>query len=91
MPDHSKKWIYVGPSRPFDLPLMRNAILADEPEKIFPALTPFFAKHALFKKLFVPVPSLAQTLAAMRQPGSAPRLWSDQIQAASDQWKKANR
>lgn len=91
MPDHSEKVMYVGPSRPFGLPLMRNAILAGEPEKIFPALTPFFAEHAPFKKLFVPVPSLAHSLAAMRQPGSALRLWSDHIRAASDTWKAANK
>ena len=89
MPDHSEKVMYVGPSRPFGLPLMRNAILAGEPEDVFPELTPLFSEHKQFKKLFVPIPKLSQALAAMRQPGSALRLWSDQILAASDAWKSA--
>lgn len=90
MPDHSKKSVYLGPARPFNLPLMPNAILADAPEKVFPALTEHFEKHKNFKKLFVPVSDLASARAAMKTPGSGLSIISSEIGNASAEFKKQN-
>lgn len=46
--------MYLGPSRPFGLPLMRNAILRGKPEKIFPVLEDLFGEHPELRTLFVP-------------------------------------
>lgn len=88
MPDHSKKIIYLGPSKPFNLPFMQNSILADEPEKVFPALAPFFEKYRNFKKLFVPVTELAGARASLKLPGSRLSIISDEIGTASADFKK---
>lgn len=47
--------IYLGPSRPFGLPLMRNAILRGKPEEVFPVLADLFEEHPELRTLFVPV------------------------------------
>lgn len=47
--------MYLGPSRPFGLPLMRNAILRGKPEEVFPVLADFFEEHPELRTLFVPV------------------------------------
>ena len=80
--------IYVGPSRPFGLPIMRNAILAGEPDTVYPSAKPFFEEHKEFKKLFVPANQLAQARAAMREPGSALSLWGERIKEASDNFNR---
>lgn len=47
--------MYLGPSRPFGLPLMRNAILRGKPEEVFPVLADLFEEHPELQTLFVPV------------------------------------
>lgn len=66
-----RKNVYVGPPRPFNLPLMPNSILADAPETVFPPLRQLFARHENFRKLFVPVADLAKARAALKLPGSS--------------------
>lgn len=87
MPDHSKKTFYLGPSKPFNLPLMQNSILADAPERVFPQLAPFFEQHRNFKKLFVPVAELASARASLKLPGSRLSIISAEIGAASSAFK----
>lgn len=82
-----KTYVYLGPNRPFGTSLMRNAILADDPEKVFPALTPLFAEHKEFKNLFVQADKLAQSRRAITVPGSALYLYNERIKAASDSLK----
>ena len=50
--------VYVGPDRPFDLPLRTNAILRGEP---FPQLAAAVEANPDLKRLFVPVEKLAET------------------------------
>lgn len=90
MSEKRQAFVYVGPSRPFNLPIMGNAILASEPERVFPAIKPFFDTHRQFKKLFVPVDKLAQTRQALKDPGSAISIWRDQIREASENMKASN-
>ena len=44
--DRLPQRIYIGPDRPFGLPLMRNAILRGEPQAVLPQLTAAFALGA---------------------------------------------
>ena len=83
----TSKYVYVGPDRPFGLPLMRNAVLAGEPETIFPAL---FAEHKVFRHLFAPVAELARARLALSTPGSPLSLYSAQIKKAGDALKTVN-
>lgn len=82
------KYVYLGPARPFGLPLMPNAILAGKAEDVFPEAQPFFGEHKSFRRLFVPVAELASARAAMATPGSPLALYRDEIKAASDAFKK---
>ena len=61
--------IYLGPDRPFGLPLMKNAILAAEPEKIFPQAKKYLADRS-FRRLFVSPENLAEARKAVNSPGS---------------------
>ena len=88
MPDHSNKSVYLGPARPFNLPIMPNAILADYPEKVFPDLTRHFEKYPNFSKLFVSVNDLPEARVAIKTPGSPLSLISKEIGNASDEFKK---
>lgn len=77
------KYVYVGPDRPFGLPLTRNTVLAGEPESVLPALKPFFADHPQFRRLFfVPVAELAQARQALATPGTPQALFSEQLKKA---------
>ena len=62
--------VYLGPSRPFGLPLLTNAILRCEPEQLFPSITAMFEAHPAFKRLFVPVAQLAQARKRLGMAGS---------------------
>ena len=86
----TSKYVYVGPDRPFGLPLMRNAVLAGGPETIFPALSPLFAEHKVFRHLFAPVAELARARLALSTPGSPLSLYSAQIKKAGDALKTVN-
>lgn len=89
MNDKKQIFVYVGPNRPFNLPLMRNTILSAKPEQVFPTLGKLFEEYKQFKKLFVPVSELAQARDALKKSGSALSLWSGQIKAASETFKTA--
>ena len=65
-----RQQVYLGPSRPFGLPLMTNAILRCEPEQLFPSITGLFEAHPAFKCLFVPVARLAQARRRLGMAGS---------------------
>jgi hypothetical protein len=75
--------MYLGPSRPFGLPLMHNAILRGAPEAVFPALTALFAEHKEFRRLFVRTPDLAEARRRMAVPGSDLARAHDAIKQAS--------
>ena len=70
IPVSVRQKVYVGPSRPFGLPLMTNAILRCEPEQLFPSITGLFEAHPAFKCLFVPVARLAQARRRLGMAGS---------------------
>lgn len=84
----SKKLVYIGPSRPFGLPVMQNAILAGEPEEVFPQSAKFLEEHRNFRRLFVPVPDLAAARAALGKAGSPLSLCLDEVKKASDDFKR---
>lgn len=75
-------FVYVGPARPFGLPIRHNAILADSPQIVFPQLSSLFGQHRNLHRLFVPVNRLAEARAALKQPGSPLCLWSEEIKKA---------
>lgn len=80
------KYIYLGPNRPFGLPLMRNAILADNPENVFPQAREHFQKSQAFRKLFIPVEpasGLAQARKAVATPGTPLNDYFSQVVLAS--------
>lgn len=77
--------IYLGPNRPFGLPIMKNSILADEPEKVYPALAPLFEKNRAFKKLFVPVGGLAEAKRALANPASPLAIIASEIKKAGQE------
>lgn len=64
--------MYLGPSRPFGLPLMQNAILRGKPEEVFPVLADRFEEHPELWTLFVPVDGDLATARMLRtMPGTA--------------------
>lgn len=58
--------MYLGPSRPFGLPLMQNAILHGKPEEVFPVLADIFKEHPELRTLFVPVDAELATARMLR-------------------------
>lgn len=79
------RYVYLGPNRPFGLPLKKNAILADSPEKVFPALDALGKKHPGLLRLFAPVDpanGLAQARRLLREPGSALNIYYETIAKA---------
>ena len=66
------QYMYLGPNRPFGLPLMRNAILRGNPEEVFPVLADLFEEHPELRMLFVPVDGDLATARMLRtMPGTA--------------------
>lgn len=84
----AKAFVYLGPSRPFGLPIMKNAILAGEPEVVFPQGAAIFEKHKNLRRLFVPVKELAIARAALANAGSALSLAAAQVKKESDEYRK---
>ena len=82
--DRLPQRIYIGPDRPFGLPLMRNAILRGEPQAVLPQLTAAFAEHQGLEALFVPVAGLAAARREMSENGSALQQTCQTIKSASD-------
>ena len=82
--DRLPQRIYIGPDRPFGLPLMRNAILWGEPQAVLPQLTAAFAEHPGLEALFVPVAGLVAARREMSENGSALQQTCQTIKSASD-------
>ena len=81
-----KLTVYVGPDRPFGLPLRMNAVLRGEP---LPQLEAVLDGYPDMRKLFIPVEALAETRLQLRTEGSGmQRLFSD-INEASRKARKA--
>ena len=78
--------VYVGPDRPFSLPLRTNAILRGEP---LPQLEAVLAGHPDMRKLFVPVEALAETRLQLRKEGSVMQRLFNDINEASRKARKA--
>lgn len=64
------KLMYLGPSKPYGLPIRKNAILAGPPEAVFPQSAEVFREHPLLRKLFVPVESIPQAKGQLAIEGS---------------------
>ena len=75
-------YVYVGPPRPFGVPLMPNAVLRGEPSAVIPALAPVFVRHPALRHLFVPVAGLAEARRALQTPGSGLAVIHRDIKAA---------
>lgn len=88
MPGNYEKTVYIGPARPFGLPLMPNAILAGTPDRIFPQIREHFERHPNFRKLFVPVAALASGRAAIKTPGTGLSIIAREIGEASAAFRK---
>ena len=78
--------VYVGPDRPFGLPLRTSAVLRGEP---FPQLAAVIEAHPDLKRLFVPVDELAQTRRRLRETGSGMQRLFQTISEASRKARKA--
>ena len=78
--------VYLGPNRPFDLPLKSGAILGDDPEKVFPGIEEDFEKQPFFRRLFIPVnppQGLVEARRQLKDPKSPLSYFYNEIQAAS--------
>lgn len=79
----SGQCMYIGPSRPFGLPLMRHAILRGAPEAIHPGLSDLFAAHPPLRDLFVPIAQLADARRLLGIAGSSFHLAFEAVKSAS--------
>lgn len=59
--------VYIGPDRPFGVPLRRNALLLGGPS---PQLREALAAHPELGELLVPVEKLAEARSRLREKGS---------------------
>ena len=75
--------MYIGPNRPFDLPLRHNTIVRGAPEEVFPALGSLLAEHEDLRTLFVPVDELATARMLLAMPGTAMHKAHAAVAAAS--------
>lgn len=78
------KLMYLGPSRPFGLPLNTRAVLAGKPEEVFPEIKPYLLEHPGLAKLFVPLPDIPRARAQLGLEGSALSTLYKNIKAASE-------
>lgn len=78
--------VYVGPDRPFGLPLRTSAVLRGEP---LPQLAAVIEANPDLKKLFVPVEELAETRCQLRKEGSGMQRLFKTINEASRRARKA--
>lgn len=88
-PASPKTYAYVGPARPFGVPLMPNAILRGEPVAVIPDLGPQMEEHPTLRRLFVPVAELAKARQELASPGSGLGIIYRDIQTASAKARKA--
>lgn len=82
-------YMYLGPSRPFGLPLTSTMLLRGEPEKVIPALADKLAEYKNFRRLFVPASNVAIARQALKTPGTAIALAYAEIAALARAAKKA--
>lgn len=85
----SEKVMYLGPNRPFDLPLATRAVLNGAPEQVFPQAEPFLAAHPDLRKLFIPILSIPAAKAQLALEGSPLYTAYHNIRAAHDAWRAA--
>ena len=83
------KVMYLGPARPFELPINTRAVLAGKPEEIFPDLAPRFAEYPTFHKLFVPINEVPLAKAQLAREGTTLAVIYKTVKTASDAWRKA--
>lgn len=76
-------YVYVGPARPFGVPLMPHAILRGEPAAVIPSLGPVIQDHPALRRMFVPVTRLAQARQELANTGSGLAITYRNIQTAS--------
>ena len=88
-PETPASYAYVGPARPFGVPLMSNAILRGEPSAVIPELGPLMEDHPALRRLFVPVANLARARRELATQGSGLALIYRDIQTASAKARKA--
>lgn len=85
---NDKKLMYLGPARPFDLPINTRAVLAGTPEQTIPGIAQKFEQYPSFRKLFVPIPEVPKAKAQLAIEGSSLFTVYKNIKAASDDWRK---
>ena len=83
-----KKLMYLGPARPFDLPINTRAVLAGNPEQIIPGIREKFEQYPNFRKLFVPIMEIPKAKAQLALEGSGLATVYKTIKTASDEWRK---
>lgn len=76
--------VYLGPDRPFGLPLMSNAILRDAPVIVIPPLEDAFKSYPELEQMFVPVSGIASARQQIKENGSVLHQAFQTIKAASD-------
>ena len=78
------QYMYLGPNRPFGLPLVTRAIFRGDPEKTFPQLSALFE----LRTLFVPVAELATSRMLLTMQGTALHNAYAAIKSASAKARK---
>ena len=85
---NDKKLMYLGPARPFDLPINTRAVLAGTPEQTIPGIAQKFEQYPSFRRLFVPISEIPKAKAQLALEGSSLFTVYKNIQAASAAWRK---
>lgn len=83
----AKKLMYLGPMRPFDLPLTTRAVLCGEPEEVYPELAQRLSELPSLRKLFVPIADIPKAKAALAMDGSPLNAAYKNVQAAVAEWR----
>lgn len=87
----AKKIMYLGPMRPFDLPLQTRAVLCGEPEEVFPEISKRLEELPELRKLFVPIADIPKAKAALNTEGSPLYAAYKKVQETVAEWRKAQR
>ena len=82
------QYMYLGPNRPFGLPLVTRAIFRGDPEETFPQLSALFKQHKELRTLFVPVAELATSRMLLTMQGTALHNAYAAIKSASTKARK---
>ena len=81
------KVMYLGPARPFGLPINTRTVLAGKPEEVFPDIAPRLEQYPSFRKLFVPIPEVPRARGQLALEGSGLFNSYKNIKAASEAWR----